>query len=123
MKEKINTSLHGLSLAVFFSILAWYYVADGVTASYTFTVLIIALIVVEIVSLTLVSSLYPESHTSFKIGIIAAFFILLGIKSMLPIFFVPLTLALVAVNFLYNFYTTNKRRQGRFKRRKKSFRR
>ncbi len=123
MKEKVNTTLHSLSLVLFFALLAWYYLGSGVTTTYIFTILIVVIAIIEVVSLAMVSGIYPESHTTFKIGIIAALLIMLGIKSMLPYFFVPLTIALIAVNFLYNFYTTNKRRQGGFKRRNKTMRR
>jgi len=122
MKENINTTLHSLSLAAVFGLLAWYYIGSGNTAPVIFTWMIGILIVIEISSLALVSGIYPESHTSFKIGIIAALFILLGIKGMLPSFFVPLTITLMAVNFLYNFYTNNKRKKGGFKRKKKPLR-
>ncbi|WP_158855998.1 hypothetical protein [Lunatibacter salilacus] len=118
MKERLNTSLHSLSLALFVGLLAWYFVAADATLPFILTVLIVALIVIEIISLIIVSKIYPESHTSFKIGIIAGLSILLGIKTMLPAFFVPLTIALFATNFLYNFYTNSKRRKGGFKRKK-----
>ena len=123
MKETRNTTLHSLSLVILFALLAWYYMGSGVTTTYIFTILIVVIAIIEVVSLAMVSGVYPESHTTFKIGIIAALLILLGIKSMLPSFFIPLTIALIAVNFLYNFYTTNKRRQGGFKRRNKAMRR
>ncbi|WP_439483158.1 hypothetical protein [Cyclobacterium plantarum] len=122
MKENVNTTLHSLSLVAVIGLLAWYYIGSGNTASTIFTWMIVILIIIEISSLALVSGIYPESHTSFKIGIIATLFILLGIKGMLPYFFVPLTVTLIAVNFLYNFYTTNKRKKGGFKRRKKPLR-
>lgn len=116
MKERINTSLHSLSFILVVALLVWYFVASDVTFPIILTVLIVALIVIEIVSLSIISKSYPESHTSFKIGIIAGLCILLGIKTMIPTFFVPLTIALFATNFLYNFYTNAKRRKGGFKR-------
>ncbi len=118
MKERLNTSLHTLSLTLVGALLIWYFVGSGMTFPFILTVLIVALIVIEITSLSIISRIYPESHTSFKIGIIAGLCILLGIKTMLPAFFVPLTIALFATNFLYNFYTNTKRRKGGFKRRK-----
>ncbi|HSI74482.1 MAG TPA: hypothetical protein VK957_01250 [Lunatimonas sp.] len=118
MKERLNTSLHSLSLALFVGLLVWYFVASDATLPFILTILIVALIVIEVISLIMVSKIYPESHTSFKIGIIAGLSILLGIKTMLPAFFVPLTIALFATNFLYNFYTNSKRRKGGFKRKK-----
>ncbi|WP_339925566.1 hypothetical protein [uncultured Cyclobacterium sp.] len=119
MKEKINFSLHSLSLVVVLGLLAWYFVSTGLTTATVFTYMIVVLIIVEITSLTLISGIYPESHTSFKIGIIASLFILLGIKIMMPTFFVPISVTLISVNFLYNFYSNNKRRKGAFRRRKK----
>ncbi|WP_040417295.1 hypothetical protein [Cyclobacterium qasimii] len=119
MKEKINFSLHSLSLVVVLGLLAWYFVSTGLTTATVFTYMIVVLIIVEITSLILISGIYPESHTSFKIGIIASLFILLGIKIMMPTFFVPISVTLIAVNFLYNFYSNNKRRKGAFRRIKK----
>ena len=116
MKEKINFTLHSLSLVVVIGLLAWYFVSTGITTATVFTYMIVVLIIVEITSLILVSGIYPESHTSFKIGIVASLFILLGIKIMMPTFFVPISVALIAVNFLYNFYSNNKRRKGAFRR-------
>lgn len=118
MKEKINFSLHSLSLVIVIGLLAWYFVSTGITTATVFTYMIVVLIIVEITSLILVSGIYPESHTSFKIGIVASLFILLGIKIMMPTFFVPISVALIAVNFLYNFYSNNKRRKGAFRRKK-----
>jgi hypothetical protein len=118
MKERLNTSLHSISLALVIALLAWYFIASEVTFPFILTVLIVTLILIEIISLSIISKTYPESHTSFKIGIIASLFILLGIKTMIPAFFVPLTIALFATNFLYNFYTNTKRRKGGFKRKK-----
>lgn len=118
MKERLNTSLHILSLTLVIALLIWYFVAAEITFPFILTVLIAALIVIEIISLSIISKIYPESHTSFKIGIVAGLFILLGIKTMIPAFFVPLTIALFTTNFLYNFYTNTKRRKGGFKRKK-----
>ncbi|WP_162342637.1 MULTISPECIES: hypothetical protein [Cyclobacterium] len=122
MKETIHTALQTLSLIAVIGLLAWYFVGSSVPTNTLFTWMILVLIVAEIGSLVLVGSTFPESYTSFKVGIIAALFILLGIKNMLPSFFIPLTIALMAVNFLYNFYTSSKRRKGGYKRRRKSVR-
>ncbi|MCC5938143.1 MAG: hypothetical protein JJU34_12755 [Lunatimonas sp.] len=118
MNERINTSLHSISFLLMMALTVWYFLASSVTFPYVLTILIVALIAIEVISLIIISKVYPESHTSFKIGIIAGLCILLGIKTMLPTFFVPLTLTLVAVNFLYNFYSNNKRRRGAYKRKK-----
>jgi hypothetical protein len=117
MNERINTSLHTISLALVFALVAWYFIAANIAFAYLLTLLIVGLIIIEIISLSIISKVYPESHTSFKIGIIATLFILLGIKSMLPSLFVPISIAVIGINFLYNFYTNNKRRKGAFKRR------
>lgn len=118
MNERINTSLHSVSFLLTVALTLWYFLASSVTFPHILTILIVALIVIEVISLIIISKVYPESHTSFKIGIIAGLCILLGIKTMMPSFFVPLTLALVAVNFLYNFYSNNKRKRGAYKRKK-----
>ena len=79
------------------------------------TYLILLLIGAEILSLVLIRNIYPERHTTFKVGIIAALVILLGIKTMMPGLFTPLTLTVLATNYLYNFYTDTKRRKGTLK--------
>ena len=118
MKEKINTSLHSLSLVAAFGLAAWYFYAGDVSLHKLLTVLIITVAIIEVISLFLVSKMYPESHTQFKIGIVAALIILLGIKTMLPSLFTPLTITVFAVNFFYNFYANAKRKKGSFKRRR-----
>ncbi|MBD8488371.1 hypothetical protein IFO69_06390 [Echinicola sp. CAU 1574] len=118
MKEKLNTSLHSLSLVAVIGLTAWHVFTGELSTNSLMTYLIIILIIIEVASLFLIGKTYPESHTSFKIGMIATLMILLGIKRMMPGFFVPLTVATFAINFLYNFYTNNKRRKGQFKRRK-----
>lgn len=117
MRERLNTSIQSLSLILVAAGLAWVVWSGDTTMKQMLTYLIIAVAFIEILSLYLVNKIYPESHTSFKMGSIASLFILLGIKSMAPGFFIPLTIAVFAINFLYNFYTNNKRRSGTFKRR------
>jgi hypothetical protein len=73
---------------------------------------------IEIASLALVGKHYPESHTQFKIGLIVGLIVLLGIKQMASSFFPSLTVAVLAVNFVYNFYVNAKAKKGAFKRRK-----
>jgi hypothetical protein len=118
MKERINTSLHALSLVLVIALFTWSFVASNVSFPVILTVVIVALLIIEVTSLILIAKSYPESHTSFKIGIIASLLILLGIKTMIPAFFTPLTITLIATNFLYNFYSNTKRKKGGFKRRK-----
>ncbi|WP_154859073.1 hypothetical protein [Cyclobacterium xiamenense] len=122
MKETIHTSLQTLSLIAVIGLLAWYFIGSSVPTHTLFTWMILLLIVTEIASLILIGGSFPESYTSLKVGIIAALFILLGIKNMLPSFFIPLTITLMALNFLYNFYTSSKRKKGGYKRRRKPLR-
>ncbi len=116
MKERLNASLQSVSLIAVVGLAAWAVYSGDMNAPQVLTYLIIFITLIEVCSLYLVSKIYPESHTSFKIGMIATFLILLGIKRMLPDFFVPLTITAFAVNFLYNFYTYNKRKKGYLKR-------
>jgi archaellum biogenesis protein FlaJ (TadC family) len=117
MKERLNTSIQSLSLILVAAGLAWVVWSGDTSMKQMLSYLIILVAFIEMLSLYLVNKIYPESHTSFKMGSIASLFILLGIKSMAPGFFIPLTIGVFAVNFLYNFYTNNKRRTGTFKRR------
>lgn len=119
MKERLNTSIQSLSLILVAAGLAWVVWSNDTTMKDMLTYLIVVTLVIEASSLYLIGKIYPESHTTYKIGIIASLFILLGIKSMLPDLFIPLTITVFAVNFMYNFYTNNKRRKGAFKRRSK----
>jgi hypothetical protein len=118
MNEKINTSLHSLSLVAVVALTFWYFFAGNVPFRLVLTIMIVTVAIIEVISLMLVAKTYPESHTQFKIGIIATLVILLGIKSMLPSFFAPLTITAIVINFLYNFYTNTKRKKGAFKRRR-----
>ncbi|MCH7402507.1 hypothetical protein ACFOUP_17510 [Belliella kenyensis] len=117
MRERLNTSIQSISLVLVIAGLAWVVWSASTTMPQMLKYLLIIVALIESLSLYLVAKVYPESHTSFKMGIIAAFLILIGIKTMLPSMFVPLTITAFAINFLYNFYTNNKRRQGAFKRR------
>lgn len=118
MNERINNSLHVLSLILIGAITLWYLIASPFNFPQLLTILIVASIAIEVISILIIAKTYPESHTSFKIGIIAALCILLGIKTMLPSFFIPLTVTILAINLLYNFYANSKRKQGAFKRKK-----
>ncbi|MCH7411447.1 hypothetical protein MM239_18805 [Belliella sp. DSM 111904] len=117
MRERLNTSIQSISLVLVIAGLAWVVWSASTTMPQMLKYLLIIVAIIEGLSLYLVAKVYPESHTSFKMGIIASFLILIGIKTMLPGMFVPLTITAFAINFLYNFYTNNKRRQGAFKRR------
>lgn len=118
MKEKINTSLQSLSLVAAVGLATWYFYAGDVSIKLVLTTLILTVAIIEVASLSLIAKVYPESHTQFKIGIIAALVILLGLKTMLPSLFPSLTVTVIAINFFYNFYTNTKRKKGTFKRKK-----
>jgi hypothetical protein len=116
MRERLNTSIQSASLILVAAGLAWVVWSNDTTMKDMLTYLVILIAFIESLSLYLIGRVYPESHTTFKMGIIATLLILLGIKSMLPDLFIPLTITVFAINFLYNFYTNNKRRKGAFKR-------
>ena len=116
MNNKINTNLYLLSIAAVAGSIVWYVVSD-VLLSQVFTALIVLIMLIEIVSLVLVGKYFPESHTQFKIGLIVGLLILLGTKQMAPSFFPSLTVTVLAVNFVYNFYANAKAKKGAFKRR------
>ena len=119
MKEKITTSLQSLSLVAALGLATWYFYAGDISLHMALTVLIITVAIIEVLSLSLIAKVYPESHTQFKIGIISALIILLGIKTMVPSFFTSLTITVLVINFLYNFYSNTKRKKGAFKRKPK----
>lgn len=117
MRERLNTSIQSASLILVAAGLGWVVWSQDTTMKDMLTYLIIVMIFIEGLSLYLIGRVYPESHTTFKIGIIATLCILFGVKTMLPDMFIPLTITVFAINFMYNFYTNGKRRQGAFKRR------
>ncbi len=116
MRERLNTSIQSASLILVAAGLAWVVWSNDTTMKEMLTYLVFLIAFIESLSLYLIGKVYPESHTTFKIGIIATLLVLLGIKSMVPDLFIPLTITVFAINFLYNFYTNNKRRKGAFKR-------
>lgn len=118
MRERLNTSVQSASLIIVVAGLAWVVWSNDTTVKEMMSYLIILMVILEGLSLYLIGKVYPESHSTFKSGMIAALLILLGVKMMLPDMFVSLTITVFAINFLYNFYTNNKRRKGAFKRRK-----
>lgn len=117
MNDKINTYLYSLSLVAALGFAAWYFLG-GITLGQTLVFLVLTIVVIEIVSLILVGKSFPESHTQFKIGMIVGLVLLLGIRQMAPSFFAPLSITVLAINFLYNFYANTKHKKGAFKRRK-----
>jgi hypothetical protein len=116
MKERLNTSIQSLMLILVVAGIAYVVWSADTSMRDMLSYLIILMVIIEALSLYLIGRVYPESHTSFKVGIIATLIILLGIKIMLPDMFIPLTVTAFALNFLYNFYTNGKRRKGAFKR-------
>src|SRR5690606_7576782 len=118
MNTKINTYLYYLSIAAVLASVLWY-IVDDVLLNQVFTVLLLIIAAIEVVSLILVSQRFPESHTQFKIGLIVGLIVLLGIKQMAPSFFPSLTVAVLAINFVYDFYANAKAKKGAFKRRKR----
>ncbi len=119
MKERLHTSLQSISLFGVVGLAAWSVFYGHLPTRDLLTYLIIFVLLIEIFSLILINKIYPESHTSFKIGMMAVLLVLLGVKRILPDFFTPLTVLAFAINFFYNFYTNHKRRTGRFKRKQK----
>jgi hypothetical protein len=117
MRERLNTSIQSASLILVAAGLAWVVWSNDTTMRDMLTYLVVTMAIMEGLSLYLIGKVYPESHTTFKMGIIATLLILLGIKTMFPDMFVPLTITVFAINFLYNFYTNSKRKRGAFKRR------
>lgn len=115
MKERLNTSIHAVTLIMVAAGLAWVVWSSQTGMHEMLTYLILLLIGAEILSLYLIKDIYPESHTTFKVGIIAALVILIGVKTMMPSLFTSLTLTVFAVNYMYNFYTDTKRRKGTLK--------
>src|SRR5690606_33642041 len=95
---------------------AWRYLGH-VRPDHMFTLFIFTIVVILIISFVLVGQNYPESHTHFKIVLVVTLISLLGVKQMAPSFFPGLTVATLAVNFVYNFYASAKREKGAFKRR------
>jgi hypothetical protein len=118
MNTKINTYLYYLSIAAILGSVLWY-VTSNVMLGQVFTALILVTAIIEIISLVFVGKHFPESHTQFKVGLIVGLMVLLGIKQMLPSFFPSLTVAVLAINFVYNFYANAKAKKGAFKRRER----
>jgi nicotinamide riboside transporter PnuC len=116
MNDKINAALHSISLLAVLGVVVLYFIGDS-TFTLLLTYLIVTIALIEVLSLILIGKNYPESYVQTKIGAIVGLLILLGIRSMYPSIFVPLTVTLLAINFFYNFYAINKRKKGAYKRR------
>jgi|SRR5690606_4163311 len=118
MNDKINTTLHSISLLALMGMALWYFIGD-ISFMNLLSFLIVVIAIIEVLSLILIGKIYSESYVQFKIGIIVGLLILLGIKSMYPSFFTPLTVIVLAINFFYNFYVSSKRKKGAYKRRQR----
>ena len=116
MNDKINKTLHSISLLAVLGMVIWYFIGNTPLAL-LLTFLIVIIAIIEVLSLILIGKNYPESYVQAKIGVIVGLLILLGIKSMYTSFFTPLTVTVLAINFFYNFYVMNKRKKGAYKRR------
>lgn len=116
MRERLNVSIQSASLILVAAGLAWVVWSNDTTMTDMLTYLIILILAIESLSLYLIGKVYPESHTTFKTGILASLLILFGVKIMAPEMFVPITIMVFAINFMYNFYTNGKRRKGTLKR-------
>ncbi|GHB29963.1 hypothetical protein [Mongoliitalea lutea] len=116
MKERLNLSIQSASLILVAAGLAWVVWSNDTTMREMLTYLLILVVFIESLSLYLIGKLYPESHTTFKLGIIASMVILLGVRIMFPSVFIPMTILVFAINFMYNFYTNGKRKSSSFRR-------
>jgi len=109
MNTKLNQSIHALSFVLVIAFALAGMLMGELTTRDILTYIISTVAVLEAISLFIGKDFFSEKHTSFKIGVIATLLILLGIKTMMPTFFPALTITALAVNFIYNFYTLNRR--------------
>jgi hypothetical protein len=109
MNTKLNQSIHALSFVLVIAFALGGMLMGELNGREVLTYIIIIVAVLEAISLFIGKKFFSEKHISFKIGVIATLLILLGIKTMLPTFFPALTITALAVNFIYNFYTLNRR--------------
>jgi hypothetical protein len=109
MNAKFHTYIHTLSFVLVISISAWALIMGNIQTKQILTYLILVVAALEAFSLWAGRSINSETHTSFKLGLLATLMILLGIKNMLPQFFPTLTITVLSINFIYNFYVSNKR--------------
>ncbi|MBS9523623.1 hypothetical protein KIH41_12705 [Litoribacter ruber] len=109
MNTKFHTYIHTLSFVLVVSIAVWATVMGTLQTKDLLTYLILVVAFLEAFSLWAGRKIHSEAHTSYKLGLLASLMILLGIKSMLPAFFPTLTVTVLSINFVYNFYISNKR--------------
>jgi len=109
MNTKLNKSIHALSFVLVIAFALGSMFLGEINGRDVLTYIIITVAVLEAISLFIGKKFYSERHISFKIGVLATLMILLGIKTMMPAFFPALTITALAVNFIYNFYTLNRR--------------
>ncbi|KEO73234.1 hypothetical protein [Anditalea andensis] len=119
MNTKVNQALHTISfvLVVMVGIGGSFFLGASTRALLTYCIILVA--VFEVASLALGKKFYSEKHTSYKLGLLATLLILLGIKTMMPDFFPALTITALSVNFIYNFYTLNRRTSIKRKQKKR----
>lgn len=119
MNTKLNQTIHAISFALVIALGIVGTLMGEITTRDILTYMIIMVAVMEALSLFIGRKFFSEKHTSFKIGVLATLLILLGIKTMMPTFFPALTITVLAVNFIYNFYTLNRRTTIRRRQKKK----
>jgi uncharacterized protein (DUF2062 family) len=119
MNTRLNQAIHSISFALVIALGIAGALMGEITTRDILTYMIILVAVLEAASLFIGRNFFSEKHTSFKIGILATLMILLGIKTMMPTFFPALTITVLAVNFIYNFYTLNRRTTIKRRQRKK----
>jgi len=119
MNTRLNQAIHSLSFTLVIALGIAGFLVGEFTTREVLTYMIIIVAVLEAASLFIGRKFYSEKHTSFKIGVLATLMILLGIKTMMPTFFPALTITVLAVNFIYNFYTLNRRTTIKRRQRKK----
>ncbi|HSJ67847.1 MAG TPA: hypothetical protein VK921_09235 [Anditalea sp.] len=119
MNTKLNQTIHAISFALVIALGIGGTLMGEITTRDILTYMIIMVAVMEALSLFIGRKFFSEKHTSFKIGVLATLLILLGIKTMMPTFFPALTITVLAVNFIYNFYTLNRRTTIRRRQKKK----
>lgn len=119
MNTRLNQAIHSLSFTLVIAFGIAGALIGALTTREVLTIMIVIVALLEATSLFIGWKFFSEKHTSFKIGVIATLMILLGIKTMMPTFFPALTITVLAVNFIYNFYTLNRRTTIKRKQKKK----
>ncbi|EIM78759.1 hypothetical protein A3SI_01796 [Nitritalea halalkaliphila LW7] len=92
MKERMHLSLQTMSFVLVSTGILYATWDPKVSLALVLTYMLVLVAFLEAASLYITRPLYPESHTTFKAGMIATFFILIGIKPWRPpyLFHLPL---------------------------------